>query len=117
MTESSRCQILLLDNALYHWFVLVPKVLEVELHDLSDSTQQVIFSELMCLSRFVKNSLTTDKVNIGAIGNIVNQLHIHVIGRRFDDAVWPAVVWGAKPKVPYTEEKIVELRQLILQFK
>jgi len=117
MTESSRCQILLLDNAHSHWFVLVPKVLELELHELSESTRQEIFSELMRLSRFVKNSLTTDKVNIGAIGNIVSQLHIHVIGRRFDDAVWPAVVWGAEPKLPYTEKQIVALRQLMLQFK
>ncbi len=115
MTETKLCQILLLDNAFYYWFVLVPKVEEIELHEVSDLDQKEIFSTLMRLSRFVKTSFNTDKVNIGAIGNIVSQLHIHVVGRRIDDTVWPAVVWGAKPKKSYAAEQLEKLRQLVIQ--
>lgn len=117
MTETQCCQILLMDNALYHWYILVPKVHEKELHDVNELMQQKIFSSLMRLSRLVKGSFKADKINIGAIGNIVSQLHIHVIGRRFDDATWPAVVWGAEPEKPYTEEQVANLRKLMIQFR
>ena len=62
------------------------------------------------MSRFIKESLGADKINIGAIGNIVSQLHIHVIGRRHSDATWPGVVWGAEPCELYSDAQLSELK-------
>jgi len=116
MLETATKFLLLMDNALYHWFVLVPKVDETELHELDELTQKEVFNELMQLSRFVKQTLNVDKINIGAIGNIVKQLHIHVIGRCHNDATWPNVVWGADPKKAYEESQLVDLRQKVCSF-
>lgn len=113
MAESETSQILLLDNALYNWFVLVPKVNESELHELSRSIQQKVLGEVMRLSCFIKEKLGADKINTAAIGNIVNQLHVHVIGRRENDATWPAVVWGTDAKQLYDEARVSELRKLL----
>ncbi len=115
MTETNCYQLLLLDNALYHWFILVPKVTETELHEVDDCMQQTILYATMRLSRFVKESLNSDKINVATIGNIVSQLHLHVVGRQFQDSAWPAVVWGAKPTRSYTEEQVNTLRQLVIQ--
>lgn len=113
MTETSTSLLLLMDNALYQWYVLVPKVNATELHEVDESTQKLIFSELMKLSSFIKLTFNVDKINIGAIGNIVKQLHIHVVGRCHNDATWPNVVWGADPKKTYQEAHLTNLRQRV----
>jgi len=115
ITETETCLILLLDNALYHWFVLVPKVDEKELHELEEAMQVKVFNEVMQLSKLVKNTLGADKINLATIGNIVSQLHIHVIGRHYNDATWPGVVWGADPREAYAESRVAEIRQLVIE--
>ena len=112
IAETNNSLVLLLDNALYHWLVLVPKTELRELFELEDGFRQQVLDEVMQLSKFIKQSLGADKLNIGAIGNIVSQLHIHVIGRNHNDASWPGVVWGAKPHQAYTAEQVSDLKQL-----
>lgn len=98
------CQVRLMNDSRYLWLVLVPREENaIELHDLSLFIQGQIFNEITIVSKIVKDFGNFDKINIGAIGNIVPQLHIHVIGRKITDATWPAPVWGNGAPVPYDD--------------
>ena len=102
--------LLLMRNALYPWFIIVPNSDETELYLLSESTQVMLMQQINLLSRFVSQSFAIDKLNIGAIGNLVSQLHVHVVGRRRDDSSWPGVVWGSEPFVEYTSEQVAGIK-------
>ena len=104
--------VLLMNNSLVPWFILVPKVEENEIFLLTAEQQNTLYKEINILSEFVCDSFETDKLNIGTIGNIVNQLHVHVVGRRKDDYCWPGVVWGEKEKRPYSASEIENIRIL-----
>jgi diadenosine tetraphosphate (Ap4A) HIT family hydrolase len=84
-----------MNNSDYLWFVIVPKVECSEFFELEIHEKNKINLEMDQLSKLIRHEYQYDKVNIGMIGNIVSQLHIHVVGRRKGDAVWPGVVWGA----------------------
>lgn len=88
--------VLLHGNAGLPWFILVPEVgAEVtELHELDAAQRRALDEELDVVARFLKQALGAHKINVAAIGNIVAQLHVHVVGRRRDDPCWPGVVWG-----------------------
>ena len=90
----SLCHLLLHKNAVLPWFILVPETDVTDLLDLSDGRRATALSEASRISAFIKKSLNYPKVNFGAIGNIVPQLHLHVVGRSPDDPCWPAPVWG-----------------------
>lgn len=94
--------VLLHRNAGLPWFILVPQVAieATELHDLDPAQRRLLEVEIDTLARFLKPGLGAQKINIAAIGNLVPQLHIHVIGRRTDDPCWPGVVWGNLPEGP-----------------
>jgi diadenosine tetraphosphate (Ap4A) HIT family hydrolase len=98
--------LLLMDNALLPWFILVPRTDKTELHELPSEIQLGVLSEINAVSKFVKDEFCVDKLNVATIGNVVKQLHIHIIGRRDDDYCWPGVVWGRPEKTPYTQEAI-----------
>ena len=98
--------LLLLNNSLVPWFILVPQTNACEIHDMPQEEQQQLFAEMMALSRFVDNEFKPDKVNTGAIGNMVRQLHIHIIARYEDDYCWPQVVWGREEKKLYSQKEI-----------
>lgn len=102
--------VLLADNAAIPWFVLVPHTTVVELCDLDAASHLGLFEEVNLVARAMRDEWAVDKLNIAAIGNIVRQLHIHVVGRRSDDDCWPAVVWGRPALQRYTEPRISELR-------
>lgn len=104
--------VLLMNNALVPWFILVPKVEENEIHLLTYKQQSTLYGEIDILSKFVSDVFEIDKINVGAIGNIVNQLHIHIVGRRKDDYCWPGVVWGTKEKKPYSGSEIEKMMML-----
>lgn len=96
------CQLRLMNDSRFLWLVLVPRIENaIELHDLSLFEQGEIFNEITTISKLIKNFGHFDKINIGALGNIVSQLHIHIIGRKIDDAAWPGPVWGNGVPVPY----------------
>lgn len=99
-------RLLLLNNALVPWFILVPDTNATEIYELPHAQQLALLEEINLLSNYLKQNFATDKLNIAAIGNIVNQLHVHVVGRHVDDFCWPSVVWGADGKQAYSDEEV-----------
>ena len=104
--ELEHCLLLLMNNALLPWFILVPKTDKTELYELADEVQAGVWSEINATSKFVKDEFCIDKLNIAAIGNVVQQLHIHIIGRQHEDYCWPGVVWGRPEKTSYKKQAI-----------
>lgn len=100
------CRVLLKNNAVFPWFVLVPEVdvSITELHQLNEADYTSVCQITRQISQFVEQHFKADKINTGAIGNIVRQLHIHVIVRHETDPAWPGVVWSSKEKKTYTHE-------------
>ena len=99
--------VLLLDDARFPWLVLVPRRDRLtEIHQLAPADRAVLLDELVLASRVVEALFQPDKLNIGALGNMVPQLHIHVIGRQKDDPAWPGPAWGSGPAVPYAPEAL-----------
>lgn len=88
------CHLLLHRNAALPWFILVPETDLPDLLDLPSLERERAVTEAAGVARFVKEELGWPKVNFAAIGNLVPQLHLHVVGRRPGDACWPAPVWG-----------------------
>ncbi len=94
--------VLLLNDARFSWFVLVPRVKgAIELTDLSDEQSAQLMQEIRIATRVMLELSGPDKVNVGALGNIVTQLHVHVIGRFRSDPAWPGPVWGFGTRMPY----------------
>ena len=116
LAELELSQLLLMNNALLPWFILAPRVEVVEIHQLSPHQQWILLEEINLLSHFVEQHYTTDKLNVGAIGNIVRQMHIHIIGRNSDDPWWPGVVWGAQQNERYDQRKLDDLAELLKGF-
>jgi len=106
-------QLLLMNNSLVPWFILVPEVDRsvTELYQLELETQQSLLEEIDKLSKFVAKQGETEKLNVAAIGNVVSQLHIHVVGRNKNDFCWPNVIWGTEQKQPYTDDAVQELSE------
>jgi len=103
--------ILLHKNATIPWIIIVPKTHQIEIFELSDEEQRVINTLTQSIAQVFRQEFSSEKMNIAAIGNIVPQLHLHVIGRKSGDACWPGVVWGANyPDSVYTLEQINHLR-------
>jgi diadenosine tetraphosphate (Ap4A) HIT family hydrolase len=94
--------VLLQRNAALPWLILVPEVVADvrELYELDPAERRVLDAEIDVLARYLKRSLGAQKINVAAIGNIVPQLHIHVVGRHPADPCWPGVVWGNLPAGP-----------------
>lgn len=97
-----RCDVLLMDDARFPWLVLVPRLPGlVELSDLEASDLAAVMREVVLAGRTLKSVTGATKINTGALGNIVRQLHIHVVARRESDAAWPGPVWGSGDRQPY----------------
>lgn len=97
-----RCDVLLMDDSRFAWLVLVPRLPGlVELFDLEPADMTAVMREVATAGRVLKSVAGATKVNIGALGNIVRQLHIHVVARRESDVAWPGPVWGHGERSPY----------------
>ncbi|GIZ11502.1 HIT domain-containing protein [Pseudomonas sp. NCCP-436] len=106
------CHLLLMNDARYPWFVLVPRREEVtEVFQLDAADQRQLWHETTLLAETLKDTFVADKMNVAALGNVVSQLHMHVIVRKRDDAAWPAPVWGRHPALPYAEEQVRQLKE------
>jgi diadenosine tetraphosphate (Ap4A) HIT family hydrolase len=101
--------LLLLNNALVPWFILVPVTEASELYQLDEELQRRVWHEISRLSEFVQDSFAVEKLNVAAIGNKVRQLHIHIVGRHPGDYCWPEVVWGAEGRVDYSPEQVRDI--------
>ena len=98
------CRLLLMDDAQYPWFILVPRRDDArEIYLLDEADQQQLWRESALLSRALAQAFGGDKLNVAALGNVVPQLHLHHIVRYRTDPAWPAPVWGRHPARPYTE--------------
>ena len=86
--------VLLNRNAALPWFILVPDTRLADVLDLPDSQREQLMGECASISRFIKRVLGFDKVNFAGLGNVVPQMHLHIIGRRPGDPCWPQPVWG-----------------------
>jgi diadenosine tetraphosphate (Ap4A) HIT family hydrolase len=108
-------QVLLLDNALVPWFILVPETDATEFHQLDNEVQLRVLAEINQLSACVEQTFTVEKLNVAIIGNKVPQMHIHVIGRNRNDYCWPGVVWASTEKQPYRPAEVDKIRSDIVQ--
>jgi diadenosine tetraphosphate (Ap4A) HIT family hydrolase len=101
------CRLLLMNDAQYPWFILVPRRDDVsELFQLDAGDQLALWQETTALAELLKDTFAADKMNVATLGNMVSQLHMHVIVRRRADVAWPAPVWGKYPAQPYSEEQV-----------
>ena len=103
------CEVRLMDDANHPWLVLVPRVAGmVEIIDL-DATQRIqLAADIDAASRALKALFKPHKLNVTALGNLVPQLHVHVIARYTDDIAWPRPVWGMAAARPYSPEALIE---------
>ncbi len=108
------CHVLLLNKAEVPWFILVPETSHIELCDLSAAEQLLLQDEINRLSRFVRAHFEISKLNVAAIGNIVSQLHIHVIGRHPKDPWWPQVAWGQRSEGGYAAARVAEVAKWLV---
>jgi len=115
--EFNLCALLLLNDANYPWFILVPNREDIrEIHQLSEEDQQQLMAESMFFSRALEQVFQPDKLNIAALGNVVPQLHIHHIARFTSDACWPAPVWGAVEAIPYQKKQVKTIENQLLNW-
>ncbi len=104
------CEVRLQDDARFPWLVLVPqREGAVELFELSASDRAAVMEEIAQVSAALRAVTQCLKINVGALGNIVRQLHIHIVARNEGDAAWPGPVWGSGARIPYSETELGEL--------
>lgn len=103
----SLCHLLLMRDANYPWFILVPDRQGVsEIYQLSEDDQQQLLKESSLLAEFLMNAFQGDKMNIASLGNIVPQCHVHHVVRYHTDSAWPAPIWGCVPAKAYTDNAL-----------
>jgi diadenosine tetraphosphate (Ap4A) HIT family hydrolase len=120
VAELPLCTLRLMDDANYPWLILVPRVPDArELLDLDADRQAQLLAEINQASRLLRRLFAPHKLNIAALGNVVAQLHVHLVARYPDDPAWPAPVWGRAPARPYAaaalEERLDALRSALAE--
>jgi len=111
------CRLLLKNNALFPWFILIPEVEGIEdLHQLEPGHYVEVMLAQRQVCEFVASYFQPEKLNLGCIGNQVRQMHIHIIGRSMDDPAWPGTVWAFDEKQPYSDEEIETIRAAARSF-
>jgi len=104
------CELRLMNDSRWPWLILVPRREAItEIHDLPPLDQTMLTFETALVAKLLKETVGADKMNIGALGNIVSMLHVHVIARNAGDVGWPGAVWGVGTAVPYTAEAADDL--------
>ena len=110
-------QVRLADDSRYVWLLLVPEQDGIsELHDLADADCGALMALANDLGAWMKTRFSADKINTAAIGNVVAQLHLHVVARHRDDDAWPAPIWGAGSPQPRSEDARAKLMSDIAGF-
>ena len=113
------CQIRLQDDARFPWLILIPRVVgAVELADLTAVERARLMAEIVTASDLVRelgheSDRPVEKLNVAALGNVTAQLHVHVVGRRRDDGLWPDPVWGRPGAVRYEPPTFQRMLRLI----
>ena len=105
------CRVLLMNDSRYPWLILVPRRAGIsELFELNMAEQQQLWQETSYVGQVLKDVFQADKINIATLGNVVKQLHMHIVVRMQDDAAWPAPVWGNGAAQGYTDEALAAMR-------
>ena len=108
------CRVLAMNDARYPWLVLVPRRDDVtEVTALETADRAVLMDEIDRAGRLIQSCSGVAKLNIGALGNLVPQLHIHLVGRHTGDPAWPGPVWGHSPAVPYEPDALGKILHLV----
>jgi diadenosine tetraphosphate (Ap4A) HIT family hydrolase len=106
------CRVLLMKDSRFPWLILVPERQEIrEIHELASEDRKQLVEEIAQVSEVLERLFRPAKLNVGALGNIVPQLHVHVVARFETDPAWPGPVWGSGPAVPYTGEELSEIHE------
>jgi diadenosine tetraphosphate (Ap4A) HIT family hydrolase len=112
VTRLALCRVLLMNDRRFPWLILVPEREGArEIHQLSAADRAVLIEEIARAGEALSTLCQPDKINIGALGNVVPQLHVHAVARFVADPAWPGPVWGSGPAVPYAEGELGELRE------
>ena len=111
ITDLKLCSIRLIDNAKFPWIILIPKRKNInDISELNLNDQMLLMKEIVHCSKLMKKIFKTKKLNVEKIGNIVPQLHIHIIARSTKDSSWPLSVWVVEKK-NYSKKKITVILQ------
>lgn len=98
------CLVQLMNDSQYPWLILVPAVDNVtEIADLNEKQRKLLINEVAQAQRVLQHCYAPHKLNVGALGNMVPQLHVHVVARFHEDPAWPGPIWGKQPPVPYDD--------------
>ena len=109
ITELELCSIRLHDNSKFPWVILIPKRNKItDMSDLSFKDQILLMKEIVYVSKIMKKLFKTSKLNVEKIGNIIPQLHVHIIARSKKDSSWPLSVWVVKGKT-YTDKVLKKI--------
>lgn len=104
VTDLALCHVRLMNDATYPWLLLIPRREgAVEIIDLPAGERMQLMDEIALVSGVLRDMTRCDKLNVAALGNMVPQLHVHVIARFAGDPAWPGPVWGKAPAQPYAE--------------
>tara|TARA_B110000261_G_C12959275_1_gene307777 strand:- start:308 stop:703 length:396 start_codon:yes stop_codon:yes gene_type:complete len=110
------CSIRLIDNCKFPWVILIPNRINItDITELNLKDQTLLMKEIVYCSKLMKKIFKTKKINIEKIGNIVPQLHIHIIARSTKDSSWPLSVWVVKGK-PYSKDLLIKTITKIKNF-
>ena len=113
ITNLKLCSIRLIDNAKFPWIILIPKRKNItDISDLNSKDQMLLMKEIVHCSKLMKKIFKTKKLNVEKIGNVVPQLHIHIIARSTKDSTWPLSVWVIKGK-PYSKQSLKKIIDLL----
>ena len=98
------CRLFLYNDSRYQWGLLVPRRPgAIEMCDLGVDDQRLLIAEIARLSELIRPLPGVEKLNVGNLGNMVPQLHVHVVGRRKGDPAWPGPVWGHSDPLPWSD--------------
>ena len=104
------CRVLLMNDARYPWLILVPRRNDVtEIFELAPEDREMLMAEIALVSERLKHFTHAAKINVGALGNLVPQLHTHIVARNPGDAAWPGPVWGHGRAEPYSASALETL--------
>lgn len=112
----SLCEVLLMKDARFAWLILVPRQSGcAEVLDLPENARDALWREINHAAAVLRETVPCDKLNLGALGNIVRQLHVHIVARKEGDAAWPGPVWGSGAATPYDNDELSSLVQDLRQ--
>ncbi|MBI1363554.1 MAG: HIT domain-containing protein [Proteobacteria bacterium] len=105
VTDLQLCRVLLMNDCNYPWVILVPRKDNIrEIHQLDGAERQTLMDEMSNVAQKLEHAFSAKKMNVAALGNMVPQLHVHVVARFEEDPAWPTPIWGKVPAKPYDEQ-------------